>query len=308
MSGRRYNRRCDLPLGGLIFKGSLETSRVINWKRARSNHPARRLPLANGKTGMSKNFELMNELLLKEALRKTSPDSKSTEVVVLGSAADRRDVRAPLDFDAVAQQECFKLVQRLFLAQASNVFHAVVFAGIDRGDGCSRICVEVARILAANTSASICLLDANFRSPSLPGFLGVPNNNRGFADSLVAEGSIRNFAKQLEPSNLWLLSAGTVDAVSSSLLNSDRLKLRLEELRKEFNYVLIDSPALNHYTDALALGGIADGLVVVLQADSTRRESALKGLQTLREAHIQVLGAVLNQRTFPIPGFVYRRL
>jgi Mrp family chromosome partitioning ATPase len=256
---------------------------------------------------MSKHFELMNEILLKEALGKTSPDTKTTQVVVVGSEADRADVRAPSNFNAVAQQECFKLVQRLFLAQASNVFHAVVFAGIDRGDGCSRICVEVGRILAAHTSASICLLDANFRSPSLPSFLGVPNT-RGLADSLVVEGGIRNFAKQLEPSNLWLLSAGTVDPVSLSLLNSDCLKLRLQELRKEFDYVLIDSPALNAFTDALALGAIADGVVVVLQADSTRRESALKGLQTLRDAHVQVLGAVLNQRTFPIPEFVYRRL
>ena len=255
---------------------------------------------------MSKNFELMQE-----ALRETQPETPSSpepaKVVFLEAARNRNNHRTPSDFDTVAQQECFKLVQRLFLAQPSNPVHAVVFAGIDRGDGCSRICVEVARILAANTSASICLLDANFRSPSLPKFLGVADN-RGLADSLVAEGGVRSFAKQLGPSNLWLLSAGALDPDSPSLLNSDRLKLRLQELRKEFDYILIDSPALNLYADALAIGGIADGVVVVLQADSTRRESALKGLQTLRDAHIQVLGAVLNQRTFPIPDFVYRRL
>jgi succinoglycan biosynthesis transport protein ExoP len=255
---------------------------------------------------MSKNFELMQEAL-REPQRETPPDPEPAKVVFLKAERGSNNHRAPSDFDAVAQQECFKLVQRLFLAQPSNPVHAVVFAGIDRGDGCSRICVEVARILAANTSASICLLDGNFRTPSLPRFLGVPDN-RGLVDSLHTEGGIRSFAKQLELSNLWLLSAGTLDPESPSLLNSDRLKLRLEELRKEFDYILIDSPALNLYADALALGGIADGLVVILQADSTRRESALKGLQTLRDAHIQVLGAVLNQRTFPIPEFVYRRL
>jgi Mrp family chromosome partitioning ATPase len=258
------------------------------------------------KTDMSKNFELMQESL-RGAQRVTPSSQEPANVVFVEAEGGRKALSTSSDFDAVAQQECFKLVQRLFLAQSPNQSHAVVFAGIDRGDGCSRICVEVARILAANTSASICLLDANFRSPSLARFLGVPNS-RGLADSLVVEGGIRNFARQLGPSNLWLLSAGTVDPDSLSLLNSDRLKIRLQELREEFDYVLIDSPALNLYTDALALGGFADGLVVVLQADSTRRESALKGLQTLREAHIQVLGAVLNQRTFPIPDFVYRRL
>ena len=95
---------------------------------------------------------------------------------------------------------------------------------------------------------------------------------------------------------------------SPSLLNSDSLKLRLQELRKEFDYILIDSPALNLYADAVTLGRNADGVVVVLQAQSTRRESALKGLASLRDAHVEVFGAVLNRRTFPIPNFVYRRL
>jgi capsular exopolysaccharide synthesis family protein len=254
---------------------------------------------------MSKNFELMQEAL-REVRRETPESQESAKVVVLGSE-ERVASRVSSNFDAVAQQECFKLVQRLFLTQSSNLVHMLVLAGIDRGDGCSRICVEVGRILAANTRASVCLLDANFRSPSLPQFFEVPAD-QGLSDALVLEGDIRNFARQLEPPNLWLLSAGMVTPDSPNLLNSDRLKLRLRELRETFEYVLIDSPALNLYTDALALGGIADGLVVVLQADSTRRESALKGLQTLREANVPVLGAVLNRRTFPIPDFVYRRL
>jgi len=255
---------------------------------------------------MSKNFELMQEAL-KEALKETPPGPESSKVVVFGAEQDRSDDRGSSDFDAVAQQECFKLVQRLFLGQQANGVRAIVFAGVDRGDGCSRICVEVARALAANTSGSVCLVDANLRTPSLPGFLGVPEGE-GLANSLLGEGGIRSFAKQLKASNLWLLSSGTLSSEPSSILSSDRLKLRLQELRKEFNYILIDAPALNLYPDAIALGGIADGVVVVLQADSTRRESALKGLQSLRDAHIEVLGAVLNRRTFPIPDFVYRRL
>ena len=266
--------------------------------------PARWL-LDRGKTGMGKNFELMQGLV-GEALPATASARESAEVVDLESKGDRRNARDSSDFDALAQQECSKLVQRIFLGQP-DLFHTVVFAGIDRGNGCSRICVEAARILAASTSGSVCLVDANLRNPSLAEFLGAPDP-RGLVTSLLENGEIRSFTKQLEPSNLWLLPAGTVEAQSPSLLNSERLKMRLQELRKEFDYVLIDSPALNLYADALALGGLAEGLVVVLQADSTRRESALKGLQTLRDARINVLGAVLNRRTFPIPNFVYRRL
>jgi Mrp family chromosome partitioning ATPase len=213
----------------------------------------------------------------------------------------------PQEFDRMAQEECLKLVQRIFLSQPANVGRAIVFAGVDRRNGCSRICVESVRTLAANTSRPVCLVDANFRSSSLNRLCGVPEE-RGLVDCVLEEGSVRDFTRQLEPSNLWFLPAGFLTPESPSLLNSERLVLRLQELRREFDYVLIDAPALNLYSDAVALGRTTDGVVVVLEADSTRRESALKGLQSLRDSRIEVLGAVLNQRTFPIPGFVYRRL
>jgi Mrp family chromosome partitioning ATPase len=141
----------------------------------------------------------------------------------------------------------------------------------------------------------------------MPKFFGVPNH-RGLADALAGEGDMRSYSIQLQPQNLWLLSSGAVTPRSSGLLNSECFKLRLQELKKEFDHVLIDAPALNLYGDAVAMGRIADGVVVVLQADATRRESALKALETLRAANIEVLGAVLNRRTFPIPDFLYRRL
>ena len=60
--------------------------------------------------------------------------------------------------------------------------------------------------------------------------------------------------------------------------------------------------------EAIALGQIADGLVLVLEANATRRESALRIAETLRATQIRVLGAVLNKRTFPIPEGLYNRL
>jgi Mrp family chromosome partitioning ATPase len=306
--GRTYNCTCDtVPCGvpRLLYDSSLIEPETCVFQPLGSKVSAGLDPRLVGKTSMSKNFELMQELLKKEL--QDAPPGVDRKVVFQGSETQRDTHRGLSDLDAVGQQECFRLVQRIFLEQPESLFRAIVFAGIDRGNGCSRICVESARILAANTSGSVCLVDANLRTPSLPGLLGVPDTS-GLVRCLLEEGGIRSFAKQLKPSNLWLLSGGTVKPESHSLLNSDRLKPRLQELRKEFDYILIDSPALNLYADALTLGRIADGVVVVVQADSTRRESALKGLQTLREAKIEVLGAVLNRRTFPIPGFVYRRL
>lgn len=254
---------------------------------------------------MSKNFELMQEVL-REMERDASLEEKS-DILVPALPVESPSQASSKELDSLGQEECLRLVQRLFLAQPVKPGRAIVLAGIDPGTGCTRICVEAARTLAANTSSSVCLVEANFRTPALPNFFGVPND-RGLADALANEGDIRSFAIQLHPQNLWLLPAGIVTSRSSAQLNSDSLKMRIRELKKEFDHVLIDAPALNLYGDAVAMGRLVDGVVMVLQADSTRRESALKALESLRDADIEVLGAVLNRRSFPIPDFLYRRL
>jgi Mrp family chromosome partitioning ATPase len=86
------------------------------------------------------------------------------------------------------------------------------------------------------------------------------------------------------------------------------MKERITELRSEFDYLLIDAPPLNAYADGMILGRLADGVVLVLEANATRREAALRVTESLRTTRIPVLGAVLNNRTFPIPEALYRRL
>jgi Mrp family chromosome partitioning ATPase len=86
------------------------------------------------------------------------------------------------------------------------------------------------------------------------------------------------------------------------------MRSRLAELRSIFDYVLIDAAPMNACNDAIVLGGLSDGVVLLLKANSSRRETARKALQDLQTANVPALGAVLNQRTFPIPEALYKRL
>ena len=209
--------------------------------------------------------------------------------------------------DQLFQEECLKLVQSLFFLRGGASQRSVVFAGIDSGNGCSRVCARVAELLAINIPGTVCLVDANLRTPSLPNAFGVPNHF-GLTDSLRKEGPIKTFAKPLGPENLWLLSCGSSAGVSAGLFNSENMKARMAELREAFDYVLIDCPALSAYADGIALGQLADGLVLVLEANNTRRDAASRVAEQLNTARIRILGAVLNKRTFPIPEPLYRRL
>ena len=217
------------------------------------------------------------------------------------------DNGARLDLAFLAREESLKLVQRVFLSRGVDRPQVVMFAGVDQGNGCSRTCIGIAETLAHNVSGSVCLIDANMRTPSLPRYLSV-TNHRGLTHALLEEGPVRSFTKEIRPGSLWLLSSGSSCSDSSSLLKSARLGARLGELRSEFDYVLIDVPPLNQYADAIGLGQLTDGVVLILEANSTRRESAKKVTESLRASNVPILGAVLNKRTYPIPQTFYQRL
>jgi capsular exopolysaccharide synthesis family protein len=254
---------------------------------------------------MSKNYELMQQAGMQQEFRPTRK-VESPEPVKAGNGNGHREADS-LDLDQLAGEEVLRLVQRVFLLQAQEPPHMVAFAGVDHGNGCSRVCMRVAETLAKNVRGSVCLVEANLRSPALPEMFGTANHH-GLTDALLQEGPIRSFTKPVRGDNLWLLSSGALAADSAQLLNSERLKPRLAELRKEFDFVLIDAPPLTRYSDAIGLAQMTDGLVLVLEANSTRREAALQVAENLRAANIRILGAVLNKRTFPIPETLYNKL
>jgi capsular exopolysaccharide synthesis family protein len=256
---------------------------------------------------MSKNFELMHEAGIRLEIPVVEEVKPGPAFSVNGKTNEHRSGTQFNLADKLAREETMKLVQNVFLLRGEESPRVVIFAGIDAGNGCSSICAHVADILASQKLGSVCMVDANLRTPALPEIYGV-SNHYGLTDALSKKGPIRDFAKVVRSDNLWLLSCGSLaqeTADSPAMLNSETMKTRIAELRKEFDYVLIDSAPLSTYSDGVVLGQLADGLVLVLEANSTRRESAARVAENLRAAQVRILGAVLNKRTFPIPESVY---
>ena len=254
---------------------------------------------------MSKNFELMQQAGME---REIAPAPELVTAFSVGDVSGNGHRNGTgLDLGQMAREESLKLVQRVFLLQAEARPHTVLFAGIELGDGCSRICANTAKTLARNISGPVCLVDANLRSPSLAQFFGV-SNHHGLSDALRQQGTIRDFTQRLRPDNLWLLSCGSCATDSPSLLSSDRLKALLAQSRKEFDYVLINVPAVTLDGAASLWGPLVDGVILVVEANLTRREVARKTKESLESANVRLLGAVLNNRTFPIPETIYRNI
>jgi Mrp family chromosome partitioning ATPase len=236
---------------------------------------------------MSRNYELMREIEQKQALL----SNYSAEAALPAGKSIGKGVPRSLASDLMAG-----LVERIFLQPQQKPPRMVVFAAVDHGNGCSQIAASVAWALTASSLGAVCLVEANFRSPALPRMLG-RTNYQGFTDALLQQGSIRSFMKPMGNGCLWLLSSGPVAGDSPNLLAAASMRSRFVELRAEFHFVIVDAPPLFRYADAIALGQLSDGIVLVLEAGSTRQHAALTAVQCARSSRIPVLGAVLNKGT-----------
>jgi Mrp family chromosome partitioning ATPase len=82
----------------------------------------------------------------------------------------------------------------------------------------------------------------------------------------------------------------------------------LQTLRFVFDYILLDCPALADSDEAIVLAPESDGMVVVVEADATRREQIQNTQKAIERAEGNLLGFVLNKRRYTVPNWIYKRL
>jgi Mrp family chromosome partitioning ATPase len=244
---------------------------------------------------MSRNFDLLR--ITEQVQDKYQPASQ--EDSWMNEPHEHHDRRAVVD------DEVMKLVQRLFiLPDGTQTPEVVAFCGVEKGVGCSWVCANASQMLAVQGLGTVCVVDANFYSPSLHCHFQVANR-AGFAESLKSPDLVCDFVRRVSGSNLWLMTSGNI---GKETLNPARLRTRLAELRNEFDFVLIDIPAILSFGDATLLAHLTDGAVLVVGSNMTRRESARMAKESLEAASVPILGAVLNKRRFPIPEAIYKKL
>jgi Mrp family chromosome partitioning ATPase len=252
---------------------------------------------------MSRNFELLRKAEMEQELFGTSPAAAPS---VQQTPPAPTNGRTRFSKPPLAGEEEAKLVQRLFLLGAESL-RLVVFCAAEPGDSAGSICARASEVLATQVAGRVCAVDANLSLPRLHQHFGVTNGT-GLIDALSNHAPLQGFIHQTQIANLWLMSCGSKASDHCTLLKRDRLQALMADLRAQFDYILVSAPPAHLSADAITLGQLSDGVVLVLEANSTRREVAQKSRLSLETANVKLLGAVLSNRTFPIPEAIYRKL
>jgi hypothetical protein len=205
--------------------------------------------------------------------------------------------------ESFAEEQIRGLVRQVFLPGWPKPCRQVVFSPVDQGSDITPICMQVGETLADEGSGVACVVEA------CPAQQGEATAKDRIA-SVGGEkrfGALRDLSQQLSAS-LWFMPRSVFLGGNENGFSTAWLRARLAELRLEFDYTVLQGPAAGAGSEAALLGATCDGLVLVLQANTTRRATAQRVKEMLYSANARLLGTVLSERTFPIPSAIYRRL
>lgn len=201
-----------------------------------------------------------------------------------------------------AREQIRGLVRQVFFSSVTNPVRQVVFSAAESGTDVGGLCRRVGKTLALETHEAIGVV-----SRSLAVFQDAPRETRTERNSDVANTPLRDVSTRVQ-SNLWLVPEPWVVVGSQQLVTSLSLYSRLLDLRREFEFSIVEGPPAGESSEAAALGQLSDGIILVLAAHQTRRATARRIKETLEAAHVRMLGTVLSERRFPLPEGIYRRL
>ena len=175
------------------------------------------------------------------------------------------------------------------------------------GEGVTTVASHLATLLAANADGRVLFVDANLRRPSAHLVFGV-NVSPGLTEFLVDGQSSAEIVQPSGVPNLDVVTAGERNISFSRKSEFKALHDLVGQWRSKYRFVLLDTPAVRGGMFAGLLGGLVDGVVLVVEAERVRWEVVRRVHERLVRARANVLGVALNKRRFYIPEWLYKRL
>jgi receptor protein-tyrosine kinase len=177
----------------------------------------------------------------------------------------------------------------LMVANAQAMTLAVVGSG--REEGRSLLAAELALAFAQMKRRTL-LVDADMRNPTQH-ILFQTSNANGLAE--IIEGTQPGVLYRIEGfPTMALLTAGTVPTNPLELLSDPRFSRLVNSWRQQYEYILIDTPPISDYADALTVATLAQRVMVVSRSKATTFKDLKETLRRIALTQSQVLGAVIN--------------
>lgn len=180
---------------------------------------------------------------------------------------------------------------RVLHAGERRKMQAFVITSAGIMEGKTLTAVNLSWLLAQTDGVKALLIDGDLRNPCAAEYLGL-DAPTGLSEVLAGEARLEEAIVKVEPAGLHILPGGSSRDDVAEVLSGPRFLAVLKEVRRMFDYVVIDAPPLGIFTDATVLINRADAALIVARAGKTRYAALEKLLEPLPRERL--LGVILN--------------
>ena len=211
----------------------------------------------------------------------------------------RHQVNSELDTKTVVDEHMMpqsreqyrRLAAAFHQAQRANGYKVAMIASAVAGEGKSLTAANLALTLSESYRRNVLLIDADLRRPSQHSIFQV-SGAPGLSDGLISIEEPKLPLHRLS-SRLTVLPAGRPTSDPIGAITSDRMRRLIEEAREVFDWVIIDTPPVGLLTDAALLSSMADGVLLVVKAESTPYDLVNRAVTALGRE--RMMGVLLNR-------------
>lgn len=183
-----------------------------------------------------------------------------------------------------------RLRTNLQFLNVDNPPRAFVLTSSVATEGKSETAINLSLALAESGNR-VLLIEADLRRPLVVSYMSMPDRV-GLTNILSGQADFADVVQETRHDGVDLLACGPLPPNPSELLASEMARLLIEDLRRMYDYVIIDSPPLLPVTDGSLIARITDGALLVVRSHRTTSDQVSQAIENLRKADANLLGVV----------------
>lgn len=207
------------------------------------------------------------------------------------------------NMDDLAAEQYRVLYTKLENLSHKNSYKIFAITSAIAGEGKTTTSLNLSYIMAHDFNKKAILMECDLKKPSILSYFNGMDNSYGLIDVINNDVDLQTAIMQVENTGLYLLPARSGIRNSCELLGSQRMNAVLNSLKQEFDYILIDSPPILPLADMNIISKIVDGVILVVRAGKTPKDTVIKAARSLNSANIA--GIVLNGANTLLKKYYY---
>jgi capsular polysaccharide biosynthesis protein len=195
------------------------------------------------------------------------------------------------------------LSDEIYLGMRNRNQKSLLMIGLEEEENVSVI-ADLGTFLSDVGGHKVLIIDADIRGSKMPDYFNVSVSD-GIVDLLEDKIGFEDAIQDLS-SNLHILPGGDTAINPHTIFDSHKVSNIIEKAKERYEIILINCASVKNCSDAVVLSSFVDGIALMINEGKVRRQVISNAIKPLILKNVNLVGAILNNHTYPIPEIIYK--